>query len=99
VERFRQPWNAPSRSLIDKLGHAQAFGTPSILGITEALYLRTERGASVYDIGSPDGPQEIHTIADPGWFEYAARGRNPLVRHRRECAMVELYEVVGRRTV
>jgi FAD binding domain in molybdopterin dehydrogenase len=24
---------------------------------------------SVYDIGSPDAPQEIHTLSDPAWFE------------------------------
>lgn len=98
VGGHRQPWNA--RSKTSSKGWASPRSRqPLDLGIAEALYLRTERGVSVYDISSPDDPQEIHAMTDPGWFENTARSRNLLVRHDSESQMVEVYEVAARCTI
>lgn len=85
--------------LVGQLGRAHALGSPRILGVAEALYLRTDRGASVYEVDAPEGPTEIHMLPAPGWYENTVASMNLLARHDRARQVVELYEVAGRRIV
>lgn len=91
----------PSKAL-DRLvpeGEHQAVGRPRVLGFPETLYVRTHRGAAVYDISSPGEPREIHTLSSPGWFENTATSRNLMARYDHHRHVVEIYEVAGRHTL
>ena len=87
------------KRLVGQLGRAHALGNPRVLDVAEALYLRTDCGASVYDLGGPDAPHEIHVLPGPGWFENTVASMHVLARHNRARQVIELYEVAGRRTV
>jgi hypothetical protein len=85
--------------LFNRQGHAQAVGSPRVLGFAETLYLRTTQCAAVYDISAPDQPQEIHTLSAPGWYEDTAASLNLMARHDRARQTIDLYEVAIRHTV
>ena len=85
--------------LVERIGRPHALGSPRVLGIAEALYLRTDHGVAVYDIAAPDGPREVHTLSGPGWFENTVASLNLMVRHDPERQVIDVYEVAARHTV
>jgi hypothetical protein len=86
-------------SLFDRFGSPHAIGNPSVPGFDKTLYFRTADRAVVYDISSPDAPEEIHSLAGPAWYEGTASTLNLLARHDQANHVVNLYEVAGRHTV
>ena len=76
-----------------------AVGRPRILGFAETLYLRTGRGAAVYDVSAPAKPREIQTLSSQGWFENTATSRNLMARYDPQRHAVDLYEVADRHTL
>ena len=86
-------------SLVQRLGQPHAVGIRSVSGFAEVMYFRTAQGAAIYDIAAPDQPEEIHSLATPGWYEDTARSLNLMARHDRARHAIDLYEVAGRHTV
>jgi len=85
--------------LVERIGRPHALGSPRVLGIAEALYMRTDHGVAIYDIAAPDCPREVHTLSGPGWFENTVTSLNLMVRHDPERQVIDVYEVAARHTV
>jgi hypothetical protein len=85
--------------LRDRLGRVEAVGSPRVGGIAETLYVRTERGATLFDISRPDEPRELHVYQMAAWYEGVALGGNLMARLGADSNMVELYAVSASETV
>jgi hypothetical protein len=85
--------------LVGHLGQVEAVGLRHLRGFAEALYLRTEAGAAIYDISIPENPQVVHTLSSSGWFENTATSSTLMARHDKARSEIDLYEVVARHTV
>lgn len=66
--------------LRDRLGRVEAVGSLRVAGSAETLYLRTDSGATLFDISRPDEPRELHVYRTPAWYEGAALGGNLMAR-------------------
>jgi hypothetical protein len=84
--------------LQDRLGFAEAVGSPRVGGTRETLYVRTKQGAMLFDISNSEGPREIHLYEQPAWFEGVALGGNLLAEHNAEASTIELYAATVTRT-
>jgi hypothetical protein len=77
--------------LSDRNGPPEVVGSPRVGGITEALYVRTEQGAALFDVSDPEEPREMHTYQEPAWYEGIALGGALMARHDYYSNTVELY--------
>jgi hypothetical protein len=85
--------------LVERLGEPLAVGIRNLSGFAEALYIRTAKGAAIYDITTPDKPEEIHSVSSHGWYEGTASSLNLMVRHDPARQVIDLYEVAARHIV
>jgi hypothetical protein len=79
--------------------HRHVIGTRPVRGFAEILCLGTEQSAVVYDISTPDQPQEICSLSSAGRYEDSAATQNLMARYDRARSVVDLFEVVGRHVV
>jgi hypothetical protein len=85
--------------LRDRLGRPEAVGSPRVGGIGETLYMRTERGATLFDISSPEEPREIQVFERPAWYEGVALGGNVIAQYSPDLNVVELYAATVTKTM
>lgn len=80
--------------LSDRLGRPEATGSPKVGGVAEALYLRTQEGAALYDISAGDEPRLMHTYNGPAWLENTTMGGRLLGRYDAAVGVIDLYVAV-----
>lgn len=79
------------RRLRDQGGCIEAIGSPVVGGISETLYVRTVRSATLFEISAPDVLREIQTYETPAWFEGVAVGGNLMAKLDATTSAVVLY--------
>jgi hypothetical protein len=77
--------------LQDRLGPAEAVGSPRVGGIAETLYVRTGRGATLFDIANAEEPREMQVYESPAWYEGVALGGKLMARYNPDLNVVEIY--------
>jgi hypothetical protein len=75
----------------DRLGRLEAIASPRVAGVRDPLYVRTDRGATLYDISGSGPPRELHVYEQPAWFEGVALGGDLMARHDPGNNVIELY--------
>ena len=75
------------------------MGSLRVGGIAETLYVRTERGATLFDISHPDEPRELHVYQMRAWYEGVALGGNLMAKLEPDANKVELYAVTATENV
>jgi hypothetical protein len=83
------------QQLRDRVGHPEAVGSPRVGGIAETLYVRHERGATLFDISCPEEPREIHIYEKAAWYEGVALGRTLMAKLDPGSNVVDLYAVTS----
>lgn len=76
-------------------GSHEVVGSPRVGGIAETLYVRTERGARLYDISRPEEPREVCVYEQPAWFEGVALGGTLLAHHEPSTGLLDLYAITS----
>lgn len=88
-------FRAALERLTDRFGRPEAVGSPRVGGVAESLYVRTKRGAVLYDISrGVDEAREIHVYEGPAWHEDVALGGEFLARFDVRLGVVDLYVAV-----
>jgi len=77
--------------LQDRLGPVEAVGSPRVGGIAETLYVRTGRGATLFDIANAEEPREMQVYESPAWYEGVALGGKLMARYNPDLNVVEIY--------
>lgn len=85
--------------LRDRVGSPEALGSPRVGGIAQTLYVRTERGAILFDISDSEEPREIHVYEKPAWYEGVALGGDLMAEHNPSLNVVELYAATATQTL
>jgi hypothetical protein len=84
--------------LQDRNGPVAAVGNPRVGGIAEALYVRTERGATLFDIANADAPREMQVYEMPAWYEGVALRGRLMARYDSDLNVVEIYSATMTKT-
>lgn len=83
----------------DRDGRPEVVGSPRVGGIAETLYMRTERGATLFDISRPEEPREIHVYEKLAWYEGVALGWRLMAEHDSDRNVVALYAATANETL
>lgn len=98
IQRGKRVDAAPTPNLLralerlqDCLGPAEVVGSPRVGGIAETLYVRTGRGATLFDITNAEEPREIQVYESPAWYEGVALGGKLMAKYNPDLNVVEIY--------
>jgi hypothetical protein len=76
-------------------GTAEAIGNPRIGGINNALYIRTTKSTSIYEVSDPLNPKEMQNYEQGAWHEGVALGGKLMAKYNPYLGTVDIYKATS----